>query len=468
MDRWLGPALAYIPSWLEFQVRQSQQPGCLVAVVHRGKLVLEAAFGSANLATGQPLTPRHRFRIASHSKTFTATGILKLREQKKLKLDDEVGSFVPGLHRKVASATLAQLLSHGAGLVRDGADGGQFAGTRPFYTEAELLADFAQAPILDAGLRMKYSNHGFGLLGMVIKAVTGESYNKWIDREVVQPAGLTETRPDMPLPRGTPLAKGHSNLLPLGRRVIFPGTECTNGLASATGFVSTAADTALFFNQLAPDARTSVISPASRREMARPIWRNPHAALETTYGLGTMSGTSGGWPYFGHGGGFLGYISRTVTLPQQELTVSVFTNAVDGWAPLWLDGILSILRTYAKHGPPARKVAGWTGRWWSSWGASDLLPMGNKVLVASPGWANPFLEPSEITVTGRDTGRITQAAGYASHGEEVRRTRSPAGRIVEMRLGGNRGRPEAKVAAELERLYDPPRTKKRKRTKRPA
>ena len=40
MERWLGPALAYIPSWLEFQVRQSQQPGCLVAVVHRGKLVL--------------------------------------------------------------------------------------------------------------------------------------------------------------------------------------------------------------------------------------------------------------------------------------------------------------------------------------------------------------------------------------------------------------------------------------------
>ena len=112
--------------------------------------MLEAAFGSANLATGQPLTPRHRFRIASHSKTFTSAGILKLREQKKLKLDDEVGTFIPGLHKNVAQATLAQLLSHGAGLVRDGADGGQFAGTRPFYTEEELLTDFARAPIIDA------------------------------------------------------------------------------------------------------------------------------------------------------------------------------------------------------------------------------------------------------------------------------------------------------------------------------
>jgi CubicO group peptidase (beta-lactamase class C family) len=466
MERWLGPALAYIPSWLDFQVRQSQQPGCLLAIVHRGKVVLETACGAANTTTGQPLTPRHRFRIASHSKTFTAAGILKLREQKKLRLDDEVGAYIPGLHKKAAQATLAQILSHGAGLVRDGTDGGQFAGTRPFATAEQILEALKSAPIIDAGTRLKYSNHGFSLLGMVIGAVTGESYNAWIEREIVQAAGLKETRPDMPLPRGTPFARGHSAVLPLGRRLVFPGNERTNAVASAGGFVSTAADTARFFNQLAPGAAKSVLSPASRREMVRPVWRNPHAALESYYGLGTMSGTTGGWSWFGHGGALLGYISRTVTLPAQELTISIFTNATDGWAGLWVDGAMAILRTFAQNGPPTRKVAGWTGRWWSVWGAFDLVPMGSKVLAAAPGWVNPFFEPSEITVTGRDTGTITQAAGYGAQGEPVRRTRSPGGRVVEVRLGAGRAAPEARAMANMVRRFDPPKPKKRSKRRR--
>ena len=91
MDRWLKGALDYIPSWLDYQMQSTRQPGCLLAIVHRGKVVLERGFGVANLATGEPLTPRHRFRIASHSKSFTAAGILKLREQKRLRLDDPVG-----------------------------------------------------------------------------------------------------------------------------------------------------------------------------------------------------------------------------------------------------------------------------------------------------------------------------------------------------------------------------------------
>src|SRR2546421_6795810 len=117
MDRWLSSALDYIPRWLEFQMQgASQQPGCIIAVAHRDKIVLERAFGYANLDTGEALTPRHRFRIASHTKSFTAAGILKLREQGKLKLDDVAGQYVTGLHPAVARVTVAQLLSHSAGL----------------------------------------------------------------------------------------------------------------------------------------------------------------------------------------------------------------------------------------------------------------------------------------------------------------------------------------------------------------
>src|SRR4029079_9707751 len=99
---WVQYAIGYLRSWIEFQVRSSQQPGCIVAITHRGKLVAEVAFGDANLSTGEKLTPRHRFRIASHSKSFTAAGIMKLREQRKLRLHDPLGLYVKGLQPQVA------------------------------------------------------------------------------------------------------------------------------------------------------------------------------------------------------------------------------------------------------------------------------------------------------------------------------------------------------------------------------
>jgi len=148
MERWLASALDYIPSWIDFQVRQLQQPGCLLAIVHDGKVVLEHATGLANLRTGEKLTPRHRFRIASHSKSFTAAGILKLRERKKLGLDDPVGKHVRGLHRGVAEVRLSQLLSHGAGITRDGDDAGWFVGRKPYPDKAKMM-EILSAPPLD-------------------------------------------------------------------------------------------------------------------------------------------------------------------------------------------------------------------------------------------------------------------------------------------------------------------------------
>jgi CubicO group peptidase (beta-lactamase class C family) len=84
MERWLKPALDYVSSWIEFQMRASQQPGCVFAVAHRDRIVLERAIGYADIVSKEKLTPRHRFRVASHSKSFVAAGLMKLREQRKL------------------------------------------------------------------------------------------------------------------------------------------------------------------------------------------------------------------------------------------------------------------------------------------------------------------------------------------------------------------------------------------------
>jgi CubicO group peptidase (beta-lactamase class C family) len=453
MDDWLTPALDYIPQWLDYQMRESEQPGCVIAIVHKDKVVLERAFGYAEIVGGAPLTPRHRFRVASHSKTFTAAGILKLREAGKLGLDDRIGQHVEGLHPVVAEATIAQLLSHSAGIVRDGSDTAPWQDRRPFLDAAELRADLAAAPVIEPNTRFKYSNHGYGLAGLVIEAVTGMPYRRWIKEAIIDAAGLDETDPDMPVADSVPVARGHSAKLPLGRRVVIPGDNPTNALAPATGFVSTARDLARLFAQLDPHARESVLAVASRREMIRRQWRNPHSSLERYYGLGTMSGKTAEWEWFGHSGAFQGFASNTVTLPDPSLAMSVVTNAGDGLADRWLDGAIQILASFAKHGAPTSEVRDWTGRWWSVRGVVDLVPMGGKVMVAAPSLPNPLMDASEISVSGADYGRVSLAAGFARHGEDVRRIRGRNRKVDEVWLGGMRLVPEVVVAAELEQRY---------------
>jgi CubicO group peptidase (beta-lactamase class C family) len=453
MDNWLKPALDYIPQWLEYQLRDTEQPGCVIAIIHKGRIVLERAFGFADIVARAPLTPRHRFRIASHSKSFTAAGIMKLREAGKLGLDDTIGQHVPGLHPEIAAARIGQLLSHSVGIVRDGTDGGQWQDQRPFLSTDELRADLAAGPVIEPNTRFKYSNHGYGLAGLVIEAVTGMPYRSWIRNAIIEPAGLKETEPDMPIGNSVPVAHGHSTRLPLGRRVVIPGDNPANALAPATGFVSTARDLACWFAQLDPAAEESVLTVASRREMVRRQWRTPHSSLERYYGLGIMSGKTAEWEWFGHSGAFQGFSARTMALPEPALAVSVATNAVDGAADRWMEGMILILTTFAKKGPPAKEVRDWTGRWWTLWGAVDLVPMGEKVIVAVPSLPNPFTDAGEISISGEDHGLFSLANGFARHGEEVRRIRGRNGTVDQVWLGGMRFLREPEFVAELEQRY---------------
>jgi D-alanyl-D-alanine carboxypeptidase len=454
MDKWLKAALDYIPRWLEYQMRDSEQPGSVIAIAHQGRIVLEEAFGHADLSTGEKLTPRHRLRVASHSKAFTAAAVMRLVEDGKLRLDDRAGDHVEGLHPEIAKASVTQLLSHSAGITRDGDDTGQWQDRRPFLNEEELRAALAEPPVIDANTRFKYSNHGYGLAGLIIEAASGMPYGTYVAREIVKPAGLDETTPDVPLPPGAALSRGHSGKLPLGRRVVIPGENSTQALAAATGFVSTARDLVRFFGQLSPSAKRSLLTVESRREMIRKQWRDPQLSVERHYGLGIMSGKLADWDWFGHSGGFQGFITRTLVLPEHDLAISVLTNAADGFAHFWLEGVVHILRAFSKSGAPDRKLTSWNGRWWSLWGVLDLVPMGNKVMVATPGLFNPFLDASEVTVTAKDRAKITLAIGGGAHGQSVRRVRDKDGEVVELWFAGSKLLPEAEVAKEIRERYE--------------
>ncbi len=454
MPAWLAPALAYLPQWLDYQIAQMGLPGASFAVAQGGKVVLAHAIGVANINTGEALTAEHRFRVASHSKTFTAAGILKLVESGRLRLDDRAGAYVAGLHPEVARATVSQLLSHTGGIIRDGEDAGQWHDRRPFLNEAELRAALAEAPVLPPNTRMKYTNHGFGLLGLIIAAVTGEDYNTWIAREIVAPAGLAHTLPDSPLPAGMPFARGHASPALLGRRYVVPADNCTHALASATGFVSTPSDLVRFFSQLATTSDSGLLSIESRREIARPMWRIPEMTVVRHYGLGTAHGETGGWTWIGHGGGFQGVRSFTVVVPAQGVALSLCLHATDGEPQGLIENALRILQVFASSGAATAETAPWSGRFWNLWGAADFIPVDGKVLVAQPSQGNPFADGTELTVTGVDSARISKATGYGSYGQSARLLRDAGGAVEAVQFAGSRLTSHAEAVREAVDRYE--------------
>jgi CubicO group peptidase (beta-lactamase class C family) len=453
MSEWLPPALAAAGRWLEYQQRASRLPGLQFAVAHHGQKVADTALGSRSRLSGEPLTPDTRLRVASHSKTFTAVGIMRLLEFGRLRLDDKAGAYLAGLHAENAEATIAQLLTHTAGLTRDGDDAGQWQMRRPFLDAAELRQALAERPVINANTRFKYSNHGFGLLGLIIEKITAEPYAGWIAREVVARAALTQTSPDGPLPPHVPLARGHGVAALLGEPFEIDAGGSTGALASATGFISTASDLVQFYSLLAFGAADTLLTQSSRREMTRRHWRVPDMIAERHYGLGLMHGGDGEWAWFGHGGAFPGYLSHTSVVPTQGLAISIIVNTVD-MAPLSLvDGVISILRACALNGAATTVTSKWSGRFWSIWGAVDLLPVGDRVLVTQPGQLSPLLDAVELIDVGETTARIGKAHGFSSHGEAARLELDADGRPGALWLGGSRLLPEAAMAADVRQRF---------------
>jgi D-alanyl-D-alanine carboxypeptidase len=170
----LSDAVDYAAGWTGYQQRTRRLPGVAVAVAHEGRILLERAYGVADLERGTPLRTDHRFRIASHSKMFTASAAMLLHERGLLDLDDRIGrwlDWVPDAEGELGRVTIRQLLSHSAGVIRDGVDTGFWTLRNSFPDEGEFRRLLAEASVVYApNVRFKYSNFGFTLVGLVIAA----------------------------------------------------------------------------------------------------------------------------------------------------------------------------------------------------------------------------------------------------------------------------------------------------------
>lgn len=172
-------------------------PGLVYGIVVDGRLVHTGGVGYANIARKIPASAQSVYRIASMTKSFTAMAILSLRDAGKLDLDDPVSKYIPEMlqiHPLTDDSppiTIRHLLTHSAGFPEDNP-----WGDRQLQRTDQELIDFIKNGVSLSnapGLHYEYSNLGFTLLGHIVSKVSGEPFEKYITRTILQPLGMTHT-----------------------------------------------------------------------------------------------------------------------------------------------------------------------------------------------------------------------------------------------------------------------------------
>ena len=445
-------AAGYLRSWVEAQAAHRRVPGVQVAIRSGDELVLSAAVGVADVGTGTPLTPQHLFRIASHSKTFTATAVLQLVEAGRMRLDDPIGRYVPELAdggSPIAAVTVRELLGHQSGVVRDGGHADFWQLGRPFLDRDGVIGEVLRAGVVHRrNEHFTYSNLGYALVGLAIEEVTGTPYAEHLRSSVVEPLGLTRTGADFDPARAAEYATGHTGLL-LGEatRETIEHTG-TAAMAAATGFYSTAEELCVYGSAHVLGDDRLLTDDAKRLMQRLESVVTAYGTEVGRYGVGMALQTVGERQLVGHSGGYPGHITLTLIDPVARLVVSVLTNAIDGPAEDLAVGLVKLIDVALKPraevpAPPAGAppLGSFTGRFASLWGVLDVAELGGRLVLVRPTPPDPLPGIEELEVVDAHTLRIAAQPSFGPAGERVPVERDADGRVVALRLGGVTSRP---------------------------
>ncbi|WP_414941081.1 serine hydrolase domain-containing protein [Amycolatopsis sp. cmx-11-51] len=274
-------------------------------------ILVEIREGAGSRSDERKRSPEDRFRIGSITKTFTATVLLQLAAENKVRLDDPVGKWLPGLVEGNGhdgdEIPLRRLLDHTSGIANHTEDP-EALSEYETYTPRQLVDIALRRPAaFKAGTDWAYSNTNYVLAGMIAERVTGRDLAAEIATRITVPLGLSGTR----LPRagdetlGEPHSRHHTKLFsPDPAAEIYDATELEpSPYWAAGGMVSTAGDLNRFFGALLGGR---LLPPEQQRAMFTTI-PTKNWLPATTYGLGVSSVTlPDGTELWGMGGALFG------------------------------------------------------------------------------------------------------------------------------------------------------------------
>lgn len=302
-------------------LKDGKAAGLTVAVVRGRDTLVMKAYGKADLELDVPTPERAVYEIGSVTKQFTAAAIMQLQEQGKLSLDDEVTKYLPSYAVQGHRVTLRRLLDHTSGI--------------PGYTELpefepisvrtlprdSLVAIFAAKPFGFApGDAAVYSNSGYFLLGLIIEKVSGLPYEKYVQQNLFDRAGMRDSR--YCSNSAVVARRAHGYDFDAGQLKLAGYMDFTWPY-SAGSLCSTAGDLVAWTRALHGG---KLLGPAAYRELITPGTLNDGTRLRYAKGLSVDS--IRGHRTIEHGGGIPGFLTELAYFPDDTLTVVVLVNTL--------------------------------------------------------------------------------------------------------------------------------------------
>ena len=315
---------AWLDGKLPDALKNGDIPGAVVSVVKDGQVVTTRGYGWADTGAsgGQPVAvdpQKSLFRVASISKIPTSIAAMQLVEQGKVDLDADISAYLDfEIERRFDEPlTLRNLLTHSAGFEES---------IRMAQDETDLEAYVKTNPpvqVFEPGSTPGYSNYGMALAGYIVQRVSGQPFETYVREHVLEPAGMTSSTYEQPLPKDMAgsLGPGYTST---GEEVPF---ELMGDFPAGSLTVS-APDFAAFMN-----AQLSRSPKLLREETWEQMWspglgeeRLGNRAKAGEMGLGYFDLSRHGRRVVGHGGDIVGWHSQFELYPEENTGIFISYN----------------------------------------------------------------------------------------------------------------------------------------------
>ena len=298
-------------------------PGASVLIVRDGATLLARSYGLADVEAHVAATPQTDYRLASLTKQFTATAIMLLKEDGRLRYDDPIDEYLPQLPTAARGVTIRMLLTHTSGLwaYEDFVPDSQT--TQVHDADVPALIAHADSSYFPPGSAYRYSNTGYALLALIVERVSGKSFATFLHDRIFTPLGMS----------GTVAYENGISTVPhraFGYTVDSAGVRRTDQSSTSAvlgdgGVYTSLTDLAKW--NAALDAHT-LVSAGDQRE----AWTSAVTTRGTRvgYGFGWFVDNGGEGLRLRHHGETTGFTNAILKLPGRRLTVAILTNRTGG------------------------------------------------------------------------------------------------------------------------------------------
>lgn len=322
---------------MEDRMRYWHVPGASLAIIEDGRIAFARGYGVFEFGGTKPVDTTTLFQAGSISKPVFATAALKLVEQGKLSLDEDVNDKLaswqipPSSFNATEKVTLRRLLTHSAGLTVWGFPG--YAADKPVPSVVDVLNGKGNTPPVRndtvPGGRWLYSGGGFTIAQLLATDVTKTAFPTLMQQLVLGPAGMTRSTYENPLPaaRSVDAATGHELI-----DTPVPGRYHTYPEMAAAGLWTTASDLARWAIDLASsyNGGRGVLSPAMAQQMIHKHMPTGPRGGNGWYGLGVAVEGAGDSIAFSHGGRDEGFVAYVIMWPKLGKGYALLTSGVSG------------------------------------------------------------------------------------------------------------------------------------------